>query len=115
MKLEVAPEWDSKLKHEHNIYWAISGIHGIPKMVWYGMEGQYNVMVLSCLGCTFEDIVQLSVLDPNTVFTYAKQMVQYVLSMLKVQFYLHLIPSFQFSSHCMIVIMFISMLNQIIS
>src|SRR5258707_13987768 len=75
VKLEVALEWGSKLEHEYNVYRAISGIRGIPKMLWYGMEGRYNVMVLSHLGCTFEEMAQLSVLDANTVFTYAKQMV----------------------------------------
>ncbi|KAH9966915.1 kinase-like domain-containing protein [Russula compacta] len=39
MKLEVALEWGSKLKHKYNVYWAISGIHEIPKMLWYRMEG----------------------------------------------------------------------------
>ncbi|KAF8488805.1 hypothetical protein F5888DRAFT_1809354 [Russula emetica] len=39
VKLEVALEWGSKLEHEYNIYWATSGIRGIPKMLWYGMEG----------------------------------------------------------------------------
>jgi len=76
VKLEVALEWGgSRLECEYNIYWVISGIHGIPKMLWYGMEGQYNVMVLSCLGCTLEEMKQLNRLDANTVFDYAKQMV----------------------------------------
>lgn len=75
VKLEVALEWSSKLEHEYNIYRAISGICGIPKMLWYGMEGQYNALVLSRLGCTLEEMAQLSVLNTNTVFTYAKQMV----------------------------------------
>jgi serine/threonine protein kinase len=44
-------------------------------MLWYGVEGQYNVMVLSRLGCTFEEMAQLDVLDANAVFTDAKQMV----------------------------------------
>ena len=39
VKLEVALEWGLKLKHKYNIYWATSGICGIPKMLWYGMEG----------------------------------------------------------------------------
>lgn len=113
MKLEVALEWGSKLEHEYNVYRAISGIRGIPKMLWYGMEGRYNVMVLSRLGCTIEEMAQLSVLDANTVFTYAKQMVfsPYARSTL----YLHLILSFRFSSHCMITTTFISILNQTIS
>ncbi len=44
-------------------------------MLWYRVEGWYNAMVLSHLGSTFEKMAQLSVLDPNTIFTYAKQMV----------------------------------------
>jgi serine/threonine protein kinase len=75
VKLEVALEWGSKLEQEYNIYQAISGICGIPKVLWYRMEGQYNIMVLSCLGHTFEEMVQLSMLNANTVFTHAKQMV----------------------------------------
>ena len=75
MKLEVALECGSKLDHEYNVYRATSGIRGIPKMLWYGMEGRYNVMVLSHLGCTIEEMAQMGVLDASTVFAYAKQMV----------------------------------------
>jgi hypothetical protein len=75
VKLEAAQEWGSKLEHEYHIYRATSGIRGIPKMLWYGVEGRYNVMVLSRLGCTFEEMAQLGVLDANAVFTYAKQTV----------------------------------------
>jgi hypothetical protein len=75
VKLEVALEWGSKLKQEYNIYQVISGICGIPKVLWYRMEGQYNVMVLSHLGHTFEEMVQLSMLNANTIFAHAKQMV----------------------------------------
>jgi hypothetical protein len=75
VKLEVALEWASKLEHEYNVYQVISEIRGIPKMLWYGMEGRYNAMVLSRLGCTLEEMRQLNMLDANTVFTYAKQMV----------------------------------------
>jgi hypothetical protein len=75
VKLEAAQEWGSKLEHKYHVYRATSGIRGIPKMLWYGVEGRYNVMVLSRLGCTFEEMAQLGVLDANAVFTYAKQMV----------------------------------------
>jgi hypothetical protein len=57
VKLEAAQEWGSKLEHEYHVYRATSGIRGIPKMLWYGVEGRYNVMVLSRLGCTFEEMV----------------------------------------------------------
>ena len=75
VKLEVALEWSSKLEREYNVYQAISGIRGIPKILWYGMEGRYNVMVLSRLECTFEEMARLGVLNAHAVFTYAKQMV----------------------------------------
>jgi hypothetical protein len=75
VKLEIAMERGSMLEHECNVYRAISGIRGIPRMLWEGVEGRYNAMVLSRLGQTFEEIAQLSVLDANNVFTYAKQMV----------------------------------------
>jgi serine/threonine protein kinase len=75
VKLEVALEWGSKLEREYDVYRAISGIRGIPKMLWYGMEGRYNVMVLSRLGRTLEEMTQLNMLDANAVFAYAKQMV----------------------------------------
>ena len=84
MKLEVAPEWGSKLKREYKVYQAISGMHRVPKMLWHRMEGRYNVMVLSHLGCTIEEMAQLSMLDANTIFSYAKQMV--FLPMLEVRF-----------------------------
>jgi hypothetical protein len=75
VKLEVAQEWDSRLEREHDVYQAMSGIRGIPKMLWYGVEGRYNVMVLSRLGRTLEEMKQLKMLDANTVFAYSKQMV----------------------------------------
>ncbi|KAH9961618.1 kinase-like domain-containing protein [Russula dissimulans] len=39
VKLKIALEWGSRLEHKCNVYQAISGIHRIPKMLWYGMEG----------------------------------------------------------------------------
>ena len=113
VKLEVALERGSRLDREYNVYQAISGIRGIPKMIWYGMEGRYNVLVLSRLGRTLEEMRQLNMLDANTVFAYSKQMV--FVPLLKVRFYSHFILSLRFSSHCMITITFISMLNQTIS
>ncbi|KAN0107719.1 CK1/CK1 protein kinase [Russula decolorans] len=73
VKLEAAQEWGSKLEHEYH----------------YGVEGRYNVMVLSRLGCTFEEMAQLGVLDANAVFTYAKQMLS-VLKSLHDHHYVHL-------------------------
>jgi hypothetical protein len=75
VKLEIAMKRGSMLKHKCNIYQVISGICRIPRMLWEGVKGQYNAMVLSHLGQTFKEMSQLSVLDANNIFTYAKQMV----------------------------------------
>jgi hypothetical protein len=75
VKLEIAMEWGSMLKHECNVYQVILGICRIPRMLWKGVERQYNAMVLGHLRQTFEEMAQLSVLNANNIFTYAKQMV----------------------------------------
>jgi hypothetical protein len=74
LKLEVAQDSSSDLVHEYSVYWAISGLSGIPKVYWYGREGPYHVIVLGRLSNTLEEIGQTSI-DTNAVFTYATQMV----------------------------------------
>jgi hypothetical protein len=39
VKLEIAMKWGSMLEHKCNVYWAILGIHRIPRMLWERVEG----------------------------------------------------------------------------
>jgi hypothetical protein len=74
LKLEVAQVSSSSLAHEYDVYQAISGLPGVPKVYWYGREGPYRVLVLDRLGTTFEEIGRTSI-DTSALFTYATQMV----------------------------------------
>ena len=74
MKLEVTQDLKSNLEHEYSVYKAISGLFGIPKVYWYRREGPYRVIVLDCLGSTFEELGRMPI-DTNAVFAYAMQMV----------------------------------------
>jgi hypothetical protein len=75
LKLEVAQDPSSKLAHEYSVYQAILGLPGIPKVYWYGREGQYHIIVPDPLGSTFKKMIQISMLNTNAIFTYAMQMV----------------------------------------
>jgi len=94
LKFEVIQDPSSKLTHEYSVYWHISGLHGIPKVYWHGKEGPYCVLVLDCLGSSFEAIVQMPRLDSRAVFTYAMQMVYLILKFMYLCFMLKLIQAF---------------------
>lgn len=49
----------SIIKHEYNIYKALAGSTGIPRVHWFGVEGDYNVMVLDLLGPSLEDLFNI--------------------------------------------------------
>jgi len=74
LKLEVTQDLSSNLVHKYNVYQALSGLSGIPKVYWYGREGPYHVIVLDRLGSTLKEIGWTSI-GTNAVFTYAVQMV----------------------------------------
>jgi len=67
LKLEVAQDLrQSNLAHEYNVYRALSGLPGIPKVYWHGREGPYHVIILDRLGSTFEKIARTSI-ETNAV------------------------------------------------
>jgi hypothetical protein len=66
LKLELTEDSNSNLVHEYSIYWAISGLPGIPKVHWYGREGPYHVIILDHLSSTFKEIGQMSI-DTNVL------------------------------------------------
>ncbi len=44
------------LSGEGNIVRVITVVAGIPAIYWFGMEGDYNVMVMELLGPSLEDL-----------------------------------------------------------
>jgi casein kinase 1 len=45
-----------QLSYESRIYRVLQGGTGIPNMKWYGVEGDYNVLVMDLLGPSLEDL-----------------------------------------------------------
>jgi casein kinase I homolog HRR25 len=50
IKLELASTNQSTLKQEARVYIDMTGAVGFPFMLWFGTEGEYNVLVTSSLG-----------------------------------------------------------------
>lgn len=56
IKLESVKTKHAQLLYESKIYRILHGGLGIPNVRWYGVEGDYNVMVLDLLGPSLEDL-----------------------------------------------------------
>jgi casein kinase 1 len=56
IKLESVKTKHPQLLYESKLYKILSGGVGIPTMRWYGVEGDYNVMVMDLLGPSLEDL-----------------------------------------------------------
>eukprot|EP00951_Prasinocladus_malaysianus_P034934 scaffold356558_cov42-Prasinocladus_malaysianus.AAC.1 len=56
IKLESIKTKHPQLLYESKLYKILSGGTGIPVVHWYGVEGDYNVMVLDLLGPSLEDL-----------------------------------------------------------
>jgi len=56
IKLESIKTKHPQLLYECKIYKILHGGLGIPNIRWYGVEGDYNVMVLDLLGPSLEDL-----------------------------------------------------------
>ncbi|CAM9794497.1 unnamed protein product [Scytosiphon promiscuus] len=56
IKLESTKTKHPQLLYESKIYRILHGGLGIPTVRWYGVEGDYNVMVLDLLGPSLEDL-----------------------------------------------------------
>ncbi|KAJ3011887.1 casein kinase I [Thoreauomyces humboldtii] len=49
-----------QLQHEYKLYKELGDCEGFPQCYYGGMEGSYNVMVMSCLGPSLKQLQQLS-------------------------------------------------------
>ncbi|KAK8984141.1 hypothetical protein V6N11_029465 [Hibiscus sabdariffa] len=56
VKLEPAKTKHPQLHYESKLYMLLQGGTGIPHLKWFGVEGEYNVMVIDLLGPSLEDL-----------------------------------------------------------
>lgn len=56
VKLEPVQTKHPQLQYESRVYKVLEGGVGIPQIKWFGVEGDYNVMVMELLGPSLEDL-----------------------------------------------------------
>nr|XP_043635778.1 casein kinase I-like isoform X1 [Erigeron canadensis] len=56
IKLESVKTKHPQLHYESKVYMLLQGGTGIPNLKWFGVEGEYNVMVIDLLGPSLEDL-----------------------------------------------------------
>eukprot|EP00798_Chlamydomonas_sp_ICE-L_P017066 gene17066-23358_t len=56
IKLESTKSRHPQLLYESKLYKILQGGVGVPNVKWYGVEGDYNVMVIDLLGPSLEDL-----------------------------------------------------------
>ncbi|XP_039683963.1 casein kinase 1-like protein 6 isoform X2 [Medicago truncatula] len=56
VKLESVKTRHPQLHYESKLYMLLQGGTGIPHLKWFGVEGEYNVMVIDLLGPSLEDL-----------------------------------------------------------
>lgn len=77
IKLEPTNSRSPQLFHECKLYKIMAGSVGIPDVHWYGVEGDYNVMVMDLLGMSLEDLFECCnrKFSLKTVLMLADQMI----------------------------------------
>ncbi|XP_047315451.1 casein kinase I-like isoform X2 [Impatiens glandulifera] len=56
IKLESVKTKHPQLHYESKIYMILQGGTGVPSLKWYGVESEYNIMVIDLLGPSLEDL-----------------------------------------------------------
>jgi serine/threonine protein kinase len=56
IKLERPDSKRPVLPHEAHVYKALAGEEGVPKMHWFGLESEFNVMVVDRLGPSLQNL-----------------------------------------------------------
>ncbi|XP_021899463.1 casein kinase 1-like protein 10 [Carica papaya] len=56
VKLESAQTKHPQLHYESKLYMLLQGGTGIPHLKWFGVEGEFNIMVIDLLGPSLEDL-----------------------------------------------------------
>merc|ERR1712136_64321 len=80
IKLESTKSQHPQLLYESKLYKILAGAVGIPNVHWYGVEGDYNVMVIDILGPSLEDLFTFAnrKFSLKTVLMLAEQMMNRV-------------------------------------
>ncbi|CAM8935630.1 unnamed protein product [Rhodiola kirilowii] len=80
IKLENVKTKNPQLLYESKIYRILQGGTGIPNVRWFGVEGEYNVLVMDLLGPSLEDLFNFcsKKLSLKTVLMLADQMINRV-------------------------------------
>ncbi|KAL4571967.1 hypothetical protein LXL04_018735 [Taraxacum kok-saghyz] len=56
VKLEPTKTKHPQLHYESKVYMLLQGGTGVPSLKWFGVEGEYNIMVIDLLGPSLEDL-----------------------------------------------------------
>ncbi|KAK3007441.1 hypothetical protein RJ639_014988 [Escallonia herrerae] len=88
IKLETIKTKHPQLLYESKLYKILQGGTGIPNVRWFGVEGDYNVLVMDLLGPSLEDLFNFCSrkLSLKTVLMLADQMVGLFSSINRVEF-----------------------------
>ncbi|GAB2269220.1 Casein kinase 1-like protein 1 [Dionaea muscipula] len=80
IKLESVKTKHPQLLYESKLYKLLQGGTGIPNVKWFGVEGDYNVLVIDLLGPSLEDLFNFcsQKLSLKTVLMLADQMINRV-------------------------------------
>jgi len=80
IKLESIKSKHPQLLYESKLYKILAGGVGVPNVHWYGVEGDYNVMVIDLLGPSLEDLFSFCSRKSSikTVLMLADQMINRV-------------------------------------
>jgi len=79
IKLESVKSKHPQLLYESKLYKILAGV-GVPDVHWYGVEGDYNAIVIDLLGPSLEDVFSFSnqKFSLKTVLMLADQMINRV-------------------------------------
>ncbi|XP_010482773.1 PREDICTED: casein kinase 1-like protein 9 isoform X2 [Camelina sativa] len=77
VKLESVKTKHPQLHYESKLYMLLQGGTGVPNLKWYGVEGEFNVMVIDLLGPSLEDLFNYCnrKLSLKTVLMLADQLI----------------------------------------